>query len=120
ICLTVATLSAWARGQVAQESAADHVVRGAVTEPSKRLKLQFDTIGVIKDVLVEPGDRVQSGQVLAAQDDYVEQKSLEALLVEASSQYSVEAQKADEAIKKVVLERKRKMYASNVSSNSEV
>lgn len=78
----------------------------AYTEPSKRLKLAFNGLGVIREVKVKEGDVIKQGQVLVQQDDEVEALEFERLEAEASSTARVEAAEADHRFKQKTYERK--------------
>lgn len=86
----------------------DGQVINAYTQPSKRLELAFNGLGVIQEVMVKEGDAVKVGQPLIAQDQEIEALELERLKSEADSKARVEAAEADLNVKKKVFERKSK------------
>lgn len=91
-----------------------------ITEPSETRKLAFPGLGIVSEVLVREGDRISAGQVLLAQDAFIETKELERAHREAESNMRIEAAEADLAHKRVVLARKEDMASKGVASDSEV
>lgn len=90
-----------------------------ITLPSRRLKLQFYSPGLVREVLVQAGQEVQPGEVLAVQDDSIEVKQLEGLKIEAESLLTVAAQKTDLAQKQVTLARKKRMHEQGRAASDE-
>jgi len=92
----------------------------ANTEPSERHKLSFSASGIIIEEPVKEGDIVKQGQVLLAQDDFLEQKELEKAQLEANSNAKVEAAQADYNAKKHIYERKKETYEKGGANLQEV
>jgi RND family efflux transporter MFP subunit len=92
----------------------------AITQPSQRLKLSFVVPGIIKHVAVKEGDLVKVGEVLLSEDDRMEQKQLEALMLDAQSPNAIDAAKAEAAAKKVDYERVKRMHETKVASDQEL
>jgi RND family efflux transporter MFP subunit len=67
----------------------------AVTKPSADIDLSFVRVGRIAEVLVKEGDAVKAGQLLASQDDKVEQIQLLQLKAKAVDRTRIEAAAAD-------------------------
>jgi RND family efflux transporter MFP subunit len=84
----------------------------AVTKPSADIELSFVRVGRIAGVLVKEGDAVKAGQLLASQDDKVEQLQLLQLKAKAVDRTRIEAATADllqkkEDLKKIEGARKK-------------
>ncbi len=79
------------------------------TAPSLEAKLTFAAPGLVTDVLVNKGDHVKVGQVLAKQDDREDQAELQRITMEAKSMAKIENYQADQAVKQVQLDRKEKL-----------
>jgi RND family efflux transporter MFP subunit len=67
----------------------------AVTKPSADIELSFVRVGRVAEVLVKEGDLVKAGQLLANQDDRVEQLQLVQLKAKAVNRTRIEAAAAD-------------------------
>ncbi len=67
----------------------------AVTKPSADIELSFVRVGRVAEVLVKEGDLVKAGQLLANQDDRVEQLQLVQLQAKAANRTRIEAAAAD-------------------------
>ncbi len=100
--------------------AGDLFIPNGVTKPNQRAELAFASQGLVKEVLVKPGDTVKVGQPLIKLDDSVERKQLESLLVEANSVVKIKAAEADLAQKRHELERKKQIQANGGMNDSEV
>jgi RND family efflux transporter MFP subunit len=92
----------------------------AITQPSERHKLSFPAAGVIIQRPVKEGDSVKEGDVVLAQDDFLEQKELEKAQLEANSNAKLEAAKADYNAKKHIYERKKKTFDTGGANLQEV
>lgn len=84
----------------------------AVTKPSADVDLSFVRVGRIAGVLVKEGDAVKAGQLLASQDDKVEQLQLLQLKAKAVDRTRIDAAAADllqkqEDLKKIEGARKK-------------
>jgi RND family efflux transporter MFP subunit len=67
----------------------------AVTKPSADIELSFVRVGRVAEVLVKEGDIVKAGQLLARQDDRVEQLQLLQLKAKAVNRTRIEAAAAE-------------------------
>jgi multidrug efflux pump subunit AcrA (membrane-fusion protein) len=135
-CATLSTALAaalvpTALAQVPQEPAANApenstanpaapTIVNAITQPSERHKLTFPAAGIVIDRPVKEGQAVKKGDVLLAQDDFVEQKELDKAQLEASSGAKVEAAVADYNAKKHIYERKKETYEKGGANLQEV
>ena len=90
------------------------------TEPYKQLELAFRSQGVVEEVTVKEGDLVKADQVIARQDDRLEQKELETNKLEAESTARVDYAEAEEKVKKIQLDRKEELLKQDAASLSEV
>ena len=84
----------------------------AVTKPSADIELSFVRGGRVAEVLVKEGDAVKAGQLLASQDDKVEQIQLLQLKAKAGNQTRILAAEAEmlqkeEDLKKIEGARKK-------------
>jgi RND family efflux transporter MFP subunit len=84
----------------------------AVTKPSADIELSFVRGGRVAEVLVKEGDAVKAGQLLASQDDQVEQIQLLQLKAKAGNQMRIRAAEAEmlqkeEDLKKIQGARKK-------------
>src|SRR5947207_2858080 len=77
-----------------------------ITRPSAERKLAFATQGLVRDALVNEGDKVKADQPLLVQEDYIDKKEYERLQLLATSKARVEAAEADLGVKQAVLKRK--------------
>ena len=92
----------------------------AITQPSERHKLSFPAAGIIISQPVKEGDQVKQGDVLLAEDDFLEQKELEKAQLEAASNAKVEAAIADYNAKKHIYDRKKETYEKGGANLQEV
>lgn len=67
----------------------------AVTKPSADIELSFVRVGRVAEILIKEGDPVKTGQLLASQDDRVEQLQLLQLKAKAVNRTRIEAAAAD-------------------------
>ena len=67
----------------------------AITKPSADIELAFVKPGRVAEVLVKEGDTVKAGQLLAGQDDKVEQIQVLQLLAKADNKTRLEASKTE-------------------------
>jgi RND family efflux transporter MFP subunit len=84
----------------------------AVTKPSSDIELSFVRGGRVAQVLVKEGDVIKAGQLLASQDDKVEQIQLLQLKAKATNQTRIRAAEAqmlqkEEDLKKIEGARKK-------------
>lgn len=94
-------------------------IEQGVTSPSSRRELAFPYQGIIGQVAVKEGDRVQKGAVLMKQDDRIELKRLEALALEADRSLVINAKQAALENKQVELRRKTELFNRKALSESE-
>jgi len=100
--------------------AGDLFMPNGVTKPIQRAEMSFAAQGMVKEVLVKPGDVVKVGQPLVKLDDSMEQAQLQSLLVDANSVVKIKAAEADLAQKRHELERKKQIQANGGMNDSEV
>ena len=100
--------------------AADTFMPNGVTKPLVKAEMSFAAQGLVKEVLVKPGDTVKIGQPLVQLDDSIERKQLEELQIEAKSDIKIKAAEADLAVKKVKLERFKEIQKNLGGNDSEV
>ena len=67
----------------------------AITKPSADIEIAFVKAGRVAEVLVKEGDTVKAGQLLAGQDDKVEQIQVLQLLAKADNKTRLEASKTE-------------------------
>ena len=67
----------------------------AITKPSADIELAFVKAGRVAEVLVKEGDTVKAGQLLAGQDDKVEQIQVLQLMAKAGNKTRIEASKTE-------------------------
>lgn len=121
VLVAAALASGVAPAALAQD--VSNVHRGQ-TKPRHEPKLAFYGQGIVAKVLVEEGQRVKAGDVLAVQNDKVETKKVDvakAALTGASEQ--IKASEADLAKKRLDLKRKRELYQELIArkqSNTEL
>lgn len=92
----------------------------AVTAPSQRLELAMPQLGVVREVAVVEGQRIAKGQLLLQQDDAAEQARLQGLKLRADVAIAVRARETDLALKRIVFERKRRLFEQGGGNESEV
>lgn len=107
------SLSSWAM-------AGDLFLPNGVTKPSQRAEMSFPVQGLVKTVLVKPGDAVKVGQPLIQLDDSVERKEMDSMAIEANSGIQIKAAEADLAQKRVELARKKQIQAAGGQNDAEV
>jgi RND family efflux transporter MFP subunit len=89
--------------------AGDEKTVTALSRPSLETKLTFAAPGLVKAVMVQEGDHVKAGQVLAQQDDRQDQADLTRAVVEANSVAKIENYQTDQRVKNVQLKRKEEL-----------
>ena len=67
----------------------------AITKPSADIEMSFVKPGRVAEVLVKEGDTVKEGQLLAGQDDKVEQIQVLQLMAKAGNKTRIEASKTE-------------------------
>lgn len=106
--------------QEAANPAKSSLVFDGFTKPSEERALSFMNSGLVRNVLVKEGEHVKQGQELLAQDDRMEQKTLESLRIEADSGAKLDYSKTELAQKKVKLGRIQKLRSQDAASPSEL
>jgi RND family efflux transporter MFP subunit len=119
-----ASLGFSAASAVAQEGSrsygTDYSYRG-FTAPSEQRGLNFNVPGVVSKVLVKEGDAVKNGQLIAQQDDSVEQADLAVRQAEVlAAELKIKAQTEDLHAKEVELKRDQEMFAKKVLGESDL
>jgi len=92
----------------------------AITRPSEDITMSFVRLGRIAEMKVKKGDVVKVGQLLAAQDQKVEQAEIEQLKAQADDMIRVDAQLAQLAQKKVDLLKLEEALKRKVATKWEV
>lgn len=92
----------------------------AITRPSADITLSFVQPGRVAKVHFKEGDVVRAGQVLARQDDAVEQAQLAQLKAQSENTTQIRASEASLAQKKVDLEKLEIAAARNAATPLEV
>lgn len=73
----------------------------AITKPSDTRNLAFMAPGIVREMLVKPGDVVEKGQVLAREDADLEEAQLKSMEIEANSTEEIQAAEKERDAKKV-------------------
>lgn len=113
ILILIVALNAPVRGQ------SEPWIEKGTTVPSSRRELAFPYQGIIGQVAVKKGDKVQKGQILMKQDDRIELKRLEGLTLAADRSLVIKAKQATLENKQVELKRKTELFKRNALSESE-
>ena len=111
--LAVAAVLATCAGSVGY---AGSLQTDCVMDPSSLVNLSPVTPGVLKDVLVQRGDLVEKGQVIATMNSDVEAATVEILETRAKSTAALEAQEARLSFINAQLERARKLEEQKAQS----
>jgi membrane fusion protein, multidrug efflux system len=90
--------------------AADSVLDGQHTEPSKHPKMSLAAPGIVSAIPVKRGQVVHKGDVLLQEDDRMERAQLESLRGEAFSGLNVKYYQADYAYKQAKYEKLRDLH----------
>ena len=92
-----------------------------ITNPSEQRGLNFNTPGVVFKVLVKEGDQIKKGDLLAQEDDTLDQAELLVKNADAvSSKLQIDAAVTDLAQKKVEAARSQEMFDKKVLGKSEL
>jgi RND family efflux transporter MFP subunit len=91
----------------------------AFSNPSETHNLSFSDVGILKTVMVKPGDEVKTGQVLAAEDSDLDELQYKAMKIEAESTAKIEADAADRDIKKHDADNKKKAFENGGANEEE-
>ena len=89
------------------------------TLPYEEVELNFPQPGLISEVMVKDGQPIKAGEVLALQDDLVEQAALAREEYLLKSQVQLKAAEAGHNLAKIKMRRQEEMKAKNVGSNLE-
>jgi HlyD family secretion protein len=87
------------------------------TIPSDKRSPFFSDVGVVKEMLVKPGDVVKAGDVVATQDSDLEQLEYAAMKIEAESTAKINYNIADRDSKKLVRDRLQAAFDSGGAAN---
>jgi RND family efflux transporter MFP subunit len=94
-------------------------VRGN-SKPSVEWHGQFITPGLVREVKVKEGDRVQKGQPLILQDDRIEQNLFQQSDIEAKSTVRVDLYESERKTKQIQLDRTVDLAKSGTANPTEV
>ncbi len=113
-CLLAASLAPLINADQVPAIAADSLDNTvqAFSTPSKKSSPSFTEVGIIKEVLVKPGDAVKVGQILAREDSEVDELQYAADKIAAESTAEIVANTDDRDAKKTLYENKQKAAAS--------
>jgi multidrug efflux pump subunit AcrA (membrane-fusion protein) len=120
VALLILTVGFATSSVIAESTAGSPQTTTGFTRPSKKSKVAFPGVGIVNKIPVKEGEVVKSGQLLMNQLDTIEQKELELLQMQAKSTAKIRASEFDLEVKKVVLERRKKMIANNSASLQEL
>jgi RND family efflux transporter MFP subunit len=119
ICLLRTASADEATGASDATSAAGTTVVQALSQPSSKHNLSFTDEGVLKDLLVKPGDVVTTGQVLAEEDSDLDELDYKAAKIEAESTSKVDGAKVARDEKERIYQNKEKAFESGGAANQE-
>jgi multidrug efflux pump subunit AcrA (membrane-fusion protein) len=105
IALGMVGLCAFQSLQAAGPNSPDIIDRGCFTAPSERAKLQFNSMGLVKEVPVKEGDAVKKGDLLMKQDTDIDQAEYDRTKREADSQARIDFYRSDLKVKQAKLAR---------------
>lgn len=103
-----------------QARASSDAGTAAITNPSADVTLSFIQPGRIAKIHVKEGESVKAGQVLAQQDDAVDQARLAQLEADSQNMTNIEAGKASLAQKRMDLQKLETAAARNAATELEV
>ncbi|CAN2536636.1 p-hydroxybenzoic+acid+efflux+pump+subunit+AaeA [Methylocapsa aurea] len=109
----IAMAIAICKGASAEQAPAQNRRFDCVIDPSMAVKLGSPTTGLIADVLVDRGDIVAEGQVVARLESSVEAATLELNRARAASASRVEAQAARLTLSRARMGRARELFERN-------
>ena len=87
------------------------------TIPSDKRNPYFSDVGIVKEMLVKPGDVVKAGDVVATQDSDLEQLEYAAMKIQAESTAKINYNIADRDSKKLVRDRLQAAFDSGGAAN---
>jgi len=87
------------------------------TIPSDKRSPYFSDVGIVKEMLVKPGDVVKAGQVIATQDSDLEELEFESMKITAESTAKVDYAIADRDSKKLVRDRLQQAFDAGGAAN---
>ncbi|MGD1276142.1 MAG: efflux RND transporter periplasmic adaptor subunit [Tepidisphaeraceae bacterium] len=117
--LCLLSLSAGGEATGGNDAAQGQTVQ-ALSAPSAKHALSFTELGILKEMLVKPGDHVTVGQVLATEDSDLEQQEYNAMKIEAESTSKIDAAVVDRDSKKRERDNKQKAYENGGANVEEV
>lgn len=103
--LGIASAVTMAQTPMSVQAPAADVIK-ASTAPSKRMELNFQGIGVVKDVKVKTGQVIKKGEILLVQDTDIDEDELARLKLEANSIARLKYAELDKEYKEKVVARK--------------
>ena len=92
----------------------------AVLRPARTVEISSATVGILESVLVERGDSVEAGQVLARLDSEVERADLEVIRARAESNTAVEIAEAQLTRIQVRFGQAQELFAEGIMSSEEL
>jgi len=87
------------------------------TIPSDKRSPYFSDVGIVKEMLVKPGDAVTAGQVLATQDSDLEQLEYDSMKIVAESTAKIDYAIAERDTKKLERDRLQAAYDAGGAAN---
>jgi RND family efflux transporter MFP subunit len=87
------------------------------TIPSDKRSPYFSDVGIVKEMLVKPGDVVKAGQVVATQDSDLEELEYESMKITAESTAKIDYAIADRDSKKLVRDRLQQAFDAGGAAN---
>jgi RND family efflux transporter MFP subunit len=100
----------------AAHSTADLVLKFPTT-PSDKRSPYFSDVGIVKEMLVKPGDVVKAGQIVASQDSDLEDLEYQSMKIAAESTAKIEYAMADRDSKKLVRDRLQAAFDAGGAAN---
>lgn len=125
LCPIVPAISRAVKADVANSNSAAPTASAAGTvqafsNPSETHNLSFSDVGILKTLMVKPGDEVKTGQVLAAEDTDLDELRYLTMKADADSYSSkTQADAADRDIKKHDADNKKKAYENGGANEEE-
>jgi RND family efflux transporter MFP subunit len=120
LCMLPLAAADDANSPAGSDNSATPAVVQAFSKPSETHNLSFPDIGIVKELLVKPGDSVKAGQVLMDEDSDVEELEYQTEKLEAESTGEIDEAVADRDSKKLIYENLEKALAGEGANASEV